>query len=145
MEKSQIMDKILNYLKSRDLNGSVMGFLMENFGLQKGDSLNYRLFIEELEEHKLIKRLENDNHVITNKGKFVCENGGYGQFINELSENLNILKKQQELQMSLAQSNIETNELIRKNNNRNTVFMIINIIAGVLNLLLLAKQIMLPV
>lgn len=140
MERNKKINRLLEYLNKQEISVSLFKFLMDTFGKEEGFRQEYRLIIDELESHNIIERTSQDKHLITNKGKNIIENSDYDEYLKILKEEFETIEKQRNIEITLAESNLEAN---RRNNilsKKNTAYTIINIIVGVLNIILLVLQ-----
>lgn len=105
--------------------------IQNEFGDLNENSAEYKLIKHELEEYNLIK-VEKELWYLTKHGEIVCKNG-YRKYLQDLSEkdikNNDLLQ----LEIDLAKSNIEANDLNKKNAKNNNIALWINVFFGFIN------------
>ncbi len=104
-------------------------------------------YYDELESSGYIKLISKMNGKHCYEKTFKAEKHSFELELEEYklskAENDSKIKEKEELEIKLAKSNIKANELNIKNARKNTFFTWVNIAFGVLNLVLLAIQILL--
>lgn len=138
MTDDELIDRILSKLnKEYGIEYSLWSVLDE---FEKVERLRAEKIFDRMKSARIVDE-PNAKHIQINAfGASICNKGGWLQHLKSI-ENKEIRKQEiEQLEIRLANSNIEANKINKINSNRNLIFSIINIILAIGNIILLAWQ-----
>lgn len=132
------IEAVLNEVSNETLL-DIIKYCASMWKFEKGSREESILIEESLTTENLARAVDTTSHIvrITPKGKWIVDSGGWKAYITKKRQSEANNERLANLNLTLAESNIEANKISKRDSKINRRGFIINVIFGAVNLILL--------